>query len=230
MEWHPESGPWALEIRSDAELLTTAHDPLDTAPGLQCTTAADQASEEASSGTVTTCVSRGSSPRVFRARFRHVGGTFVEVQARQSGDPVPLEDYRVGFAGDDGGAGTSAQSVRFRLSLSWIPLALLLQVLLIALPEEFFYRGYLQRRLDEGRGRAGFKLGPLFITQNNLLVSAIFALGHFVIGLAPARLAVFFPSLLFGILRDRTDGIAAPVAFHAGCNLMVQIVAVHYWA
>lgn len=224
VEWHPQAGPWSVEITSDAELLTPAHNPLETAPGIDCET------HSVSNAALTTCVSRGADPRVFRARFRNVGGTFVEVQARQEGEPIATDNYRVGFASDDGGAATETESVRFKLGVTWLPLALLLQVLLIALPEEFFYRGYLQRRLDEGRGRSGFKLGPLFITQNNLIVSAIFAIGHFVIGLAPARLAVFFPSLLFGVLRDRTNGIAAPVAFHAGCNLMVQIVAVHYWA
>ncbi|MFT6397505.1 MAG: hypothetical protein ACJAYU_002258 [Bradymonadia bacterium] len=225
VEWHPESGPWAVEIISDAELLTTAHAPIETTSGLQCETFGVEGELP-----ITTCVSRGSSPRVFRARFRSLGGTFVEIRASEHGDPVSLEDYRVGFARDDAGSVTEDQAARFPLHMGWLPLSLVLQVLLIALPEEFFYRGYLQRRLDESRGRAGFKLGPLFITKNNLIVSAIFATGHFVIGLAPARLAVFFPSLLFGILRDRTDGIAAPVAFHAGCNLMVQIVAVHYWA
>lgn len=224
VEWHPESGPWTVEIRTDGELLTTAHQPLETAPGISCRMSPTDGEP------VTVCVSRGTAPRVVRAQFRTVGGTFVEIQASEGGAPVSQESYRVGFAGDDGGAGTATGWVRFPLGLSWLPLAVLLQTLLIALPEEFFYRGYLQRRLDESRGRRGMKLGPLFITQNNLIVSVIFAIGHFVIGLSPARLAVFFPSLLFGILRDRTNGIAAPVAFHAGCNLMVQIVAVHYWA
>ncbi|MFI5301533.1 MAG: type II CAAX prenyl endopeptidase Rce1 family protein, partial [Polyangiales bacterium] len=36
----------------------------------------------------------------------------------------------------------------------------------------------------------------------------------------PARLAVFFPSLLFGWMRARTGGIGAGIAFHAACNLL----------
>jgi membrane protease YdiL (CAAX protease family) len=52
-----------------------------------------------------------------------------------------------------------------------------------------------------------------------LLTSAIFAVGHLFTELNAARLAVFFPSLVFGFLRARTKGIGASVAFHAMCNL-----------
>ena len=38
----------------------------------------------------------------------------------------------------------------------------------------------------------------------------------------PARLAVFFPSLLFGWMRSRTRGIGAGVAFHAMCNIFSE--------
>ena len=95
---------------------------------------------------------------------------------------------------------------------------LLGQLLVIALPEEAFYRGYLQSRLDEvwaPRWRVlGAEIGP------GLLVSAlIFAVGHLATVQIPARLAVFFPALVFGWLRARTGGIGASVLFHAGCNI-----------
>jgi membrane protease YdiL (CAAX protease family) len=70
------------------------------------------------------------------------------------------------------------------------------QVVVIALPEEAFYRGYLQSRLDE-----------------------VWTLGHLATVHQPARLAVFFPALAFGWLRARTGGIGAGVAFHALCNI-----------
>ena len=44
----------------------------------------------------------------------------------------------------------------------------------------------------------------------------------------PARLAVFFPSLLFGWLRARTGGIGTSVIFHAMCNLFVAVLARGY--
>lgn len=96
------------------------------------------------------------------------------------------------------------------------------QLLVIALPEEAFYRGYLQTALgkalrEETRGAVsilGTRIGPSIV-----LTSAIFALGHLLTELNPARLAVFFPSLVFGLLRARTRGIGSSVLFHALCNL-----------
>ena len=96
--------------------------------------------------------------------------------------------------------------------------AVLAQVLGIAMPEEMFYRGYVQTALDDavpGRRRAlGAEVGLGIV-----LGSAVFALGHFATTLHVARLSVFFPSLVFGWLRARTGGIGAAVAFHAACNL-----------
>lgn len=91
------------------------------------------------------------------------------------------------------------------------------QVLMVALPEEAFYRGYLQTRLNElfGSGK-GAVVGAIVLT------SAIFAVGHFVTIHHAQRLAVFFPSLIFGLLRVRTKGIGASVLFHASCNLFSE--------
>jgi membrane protease YdiL (CAAX protease family) len=45
-----------------------------------------------------------------------------------------------------------------------------------------------------------------------------------------ARLAVFFPALLFGWLRARTGGIGASVLFHASCNLYALLLGRGYGA
>ncbi|MFO0761737.1 MAG: MrtC family glutamic-type intramembrane protease [Byssovorax sp.] len=101
------------------------------------------------------------------------------------------------------------------------------QVVVIALPEEAFFRGYLQTELDRAfppRWRVlGADLGPGW-----LLASLIFAVGHFLTIRHPARLAVFFPALLFGWLRQRTRGIGAPVVFHAACNLFAAALGRGY--
>lgn len=101
------------------------------------------------------------------------------------------------------------------------------QLVIIALPEEAFYRGYLQSRLDDalpGRMRIfGASVGPALIVS-----SVIFALGHFATIREPARLAVFFPSLAFGWLRARTGGIGASVAFHASCNVFSELLGKGY--
>ena len=102
------------------------------------------------------------------------------------------------------------------------------QLLVVALPEEAFYRGFLQSAL-EGRWRhhqrtiLGAKVGP-----GLLLSCAIFALGHYLTIAHPARLAVFFPALVFGWLRARTGGIGASVVFHAACNMLSASLAHGY--
>jgi membrane protease YdiL (CAAX protease family) len=101
------------------------------------------------------------------------------------------------------------------------------QWLVIALPEECFYRGYLQTELDrvwQPRFRVlGAPLGPSLV-----VTSALFAAGHLATELSVNRLAVFFPSLLFGWLRSRTRGVGASVAFHALCNLFAAYLARSY--
>jgi membrane protease YdiL (CAAX protease family) len=95
------------------------------------------------------------------------------------------------------------------------------QLVIIALPEEAFYRGYLQTRLDDvwpPRLRiAGARVGLGLVVG-----SAIFALGHLATIRVPARLAVFFPALVFGWLRARTGGVGASVVFHALCNVFSE--------
>jgi membrane protease YdiL (CAAX protease family) len=119
-----------------------------------------------------------------------------------------------------------------RMPFVWRPPASLLdevagQLFVIALPEEAFFRGYLQTALDghfPARLRVlGASVGP------GLFVSAIiFAVGHVLTTPDPARLAVFFPALAFGWLRARTGGVGASVAFHAACNIFSATLARGY--
>ncbi len=101
------------------------------------------------------------------------------------------------------------------------------QLVIIALPEEAFYRGYLQSRLDDvwaPRWRVlGATLGP-----GVFVASAIFAVGHLATIHEPARLAVFFPALLFGWMRARTGGVGAGVVFHALCNIFSEALGRGY--
>lgn len=102
--------------------------------------------------------------------------------------------------------------------LGELPSMALGELLVIALPEEAFYRGYLQTSLEREWGKTVSIFGTR-IGVGTVATSAIFALGHLLTELNPARLAVFFPSLVFGFLRARTGGIGAGVLFHALCNL-----------
>jgi uncharacterized protein len=101
------------------------------------------------------------------------------------------------------------------------------QLLVVGLPEEAFYRGYLTTALDDAWGTpwtiAKAKLGWGWIAA-----SAAFAIGHVLTEPNPARLGVFFPALLFGWMRARTKGIGGPALLHAMCNLLSTTLARGY--
>ena len=107
------------------------------------------------------------------------------------------------------------------------PLKIVDQLLVVALPEELFYRGYLQARLKlrfgEGPVRFGVPIGAAF-----WLTQSLFALGHLVEPY-PWRLAVFFPALLFGWLREKSGALPAGILYHASCNLLVMVLEASFF-
>lgn len=115
----------------------------------------------------------------------------------------------------------------------WLLLWALTHLILVALPEEYFYRGYLQTRFSTLLGETDGPRKFLGFSRANWLTSLFFALGHVLIPIggafSVARAAVFFPSLIFGALRERTGSVVAPIIFHAGANMMVLVVTVHYF-
>jgi hypothetical protein len=98
-----------------------------------------------------------------------------------------------------------------------------IELLAIALPEEVFHRGYLMSALEERwpprRRVFGVPFGLAAV-----LASLLFAVGHLV-GMAElARLATFFPALLFSWLWRRCGSLWAPALFHAGSNLLMAVL------
>lgn len=102
--------------------------------------------------------------------------------------------------------------------------AMIDQVLLIALPEEFFFRGYLQTQFDLVWGRP-YRLFGVAWGVGMPAAAALFAVCHVLFG-GPVRLIVFFPGLLYGWLRVRTGTIAVPTLYHAFSNLLMQTMLV----
>jgi membrane protease YdiL (CAAX protease family) len=106
----------------------------------------------------------------------------------------------------------------------WLLLTLATQLLLVALPEEIFYRGYLQGRLDQLVGRDRELFGAQVNLTSVTLTSVLFALAHLATIHHPARLAVFFPSLLFGWMRRAYGDTLTPALFHALSNVLAQLL------
>jgi len=111
--------------------------------------------------------------------------------------------------------------VQFGFPRDWV-LLLLYHLLCVALPEEVFYRGYMQSRINGVLPRTLNLLGAP-VGFGWLYTAVLFALGHFVISLRPESLATFLPGLLFGWMRERTGSVAASTAFHALCNATVLL-------
>jgi membrane protease YdiL (CAAX protease family) len=109
------------------------------------------------------------------------------------------------------------------------PLLVLSQLVVVAIPEELFFRGYLMARLERvwppTRHLLGAPVGLALVVS-----SALFAVGHVLVIPNPQRLAVFFPALAFGWMRARTGSIAAGAAFHALCNLVADVLHTSYFA
>ncbi|MEW6443948.1 MAG: CPBP family intramembrane glutamic endopeptidase [bacterium] len=112
---------------------------------------------------------------------------------------------------------------RIVLPAGW-SLLLIYHLVGVALPEEVFYRGYMQSRLNTALpGRV--RLLAASVGVGWLYTALLFALGHFLIAHRLERLATFFPGLLFGWLRERTGSIVAPTLVHGLCNFTVLLVA-----
>ncbi len=102
------------------------------------------------------------------------------------------------------------------------------QLLVVALPEEAFFRGYLQSELERAWQHRRWRVFGVELGVGWLAASLMFALGHLLTVPVAARLAVFFPALLFGWLRAKTGGIGAALVFHALCNLLSSALAIGY--
>lgn len=93
----------------------------------------------------------------------------------------------------------------------------------VALPEETFYRGYLQPQLQAKFGRGVLIFGvPLGFGA--VVAACLFALGHFLGEWNPLRLGPFFPALVFAWLRNATGSVVGAIGFHAACNVFGEVL------
>src|SRR5207237_5090546 len=99
----------------------------------------------------------------------------------------------------------------------------LVQWLVVALPEELFFRGMLLRLLEQRfppkRRFLGGGIGVALV-----LSAAAFALIHLPKDGDPRALATFFPGLLFGWMRRATGSILSSTLTHAGSNILIRFL------
>lgn len=96
---------------------------------------------------------------------------------------------------------------------------IIVQVFVVALPEELFYRGFLQgalrKKWPHKRSVLGIPLGISVIVTN-----IFFAVGHVVTTWSPWRLLTFFPGLIFSALTIKNKSILSAILYHAICNII----------
>ena len=98
--------------------------------------------------------------------------------------------------------------------LAWV----LFHLVLVSIPEELFFRGYLQGTLTALLAR-----GPQSARRARYLAAAasavLFALAHVLFFRSAVMSAVVVPALVMGWLRMRSGGVVAPILFHWLVNL-----------
>jgi len=102
-------------------------------------------------------------------------------------------------------------------------MVVLTEVLLVAVPEEVFHRGYLMSALEARWPPKHRVLGVKF-GMGAVVSSAMFAVGHLVGDMRIDRLATFFPALLFAWIWRKSGSLWAAIIFHAASNLLMQVL------
>jgi hypothetical protein len=105
---------------------------------------------------------------------------------------------------------------------------IVIQLLVVALPEELFYRGWMQTAWARTEPERTYRFFGARVGVGFIGTQALFALGHLVV-LQPWRIATFFPGLVFGWLRARTGNVAAPIFYHALSNLFIATLEASWY-
>lgn len=101
------------------------------------------------------------------------------------------------------------------------------QIFFVAIPEEFFYRGYFQTRFNEVYARRFLIFGTP-IGWGSVFACLFFAFGHSLVLFQWWHFATFFPGMVFAWMRERTGGVVPGALFHAVCNIGIVCLDVHY--
>ena len=113
---------------------------------------------------------------------------------------------------------------RYVIGFAWV---LVDQLFLVAVPEEIFFRGWLQSRLNRVYP-AKWKLFGVPLGWSWLLTAALFAVAHSLVTYHWWHFAIFFPALVFGWMREKTGTIMGSSLFHCFCNLTAYWISFNY--
>lgn len=175
---------------------------------------------------VPACAGPGCEPTVLQAGSQgllpHPAADAFELR-ELGGAPLDAGLVRVGAAAGEPAIGPPGRRFGGPRSLLWMLWYLLDQLLVVALPEEALFRGWmllrLRRRWPPQRRVLGVPFGAAHVGS-----AALFALVHLAAIPAPHRLLVFFPGLLFAWIAERARHTGAAVIVHAGSNAMLTFV------
>jgi len=109
-----------------------------------------------------------------------------------------------------------------------LALIVLYQLICVGYAEEYFYRGYMQTRLNDVFRPDRFRLFGASFGWSLPVVAVLFTLGHALVEPRLWQPFILFPALIFGWLRARTGNVLAGTLFHAWANT-VMIVLDHLY-
>ncbi len=96
-------------------------------------------------------------------------------------------------------------------TVTFVPLkAVIFQIFVVALPEEIYFRGFLQERFGNN-------------IQSVIMVSILFSIMHlpqFIMYNDIYAILTVFPSLVMGVLYMWTGNIITPTIFHVAANIV----------
>ncbi|MCP4503280.1 MAG: CPBP family intramembrane metalloprotease [Deltaproteobacteria bacterium] len=121
---------------------------------------------------------------------------------------------------------TAGRVYHFRMPDDLVELVVV-NLLLVAVAEEVFYRGYLERRLDRIWPRGWTFLG-IPLRRSVFVASALFALGHYLGEWNVARLAPFFPAFVFSGLVRQGGSLLGAILFHGFSNIFSAVLLAGY--
>lgn len=120
-----------------------------------------------------------------------------------------------------------ADAAAWGLAIWWFLKTAATHSLGVALPEETFYRGYLQPRL-ESLWKPTRRIFGTPVGKAAVVTAALFALGHFLGEWNPLRLGPFFPALVFAWQRNATGSVVGAITYHALCNILGEVLFSFY--